>query len=149
MKFRSKALSLLAITTALMLPWPGAHADVPPTALGIRYTGTDFEGFQSFELQWNAVPHTKYLLQQGTFGDTPGLNGGDMVWKTIDAVTPTNDAGVTEVRVHAGDSRDAFGALRPLFYRLVLPSKHSRNHNKSSVTCNDSNLSFLQFQTLG
>lgn len=142
MKFRSKALSLLAITTALMLPWPGAHADVPPTALGIRYTGTDFEGFQSFELQWNAVPHTKYLLQQGTFGDTPGLNGGDLVWKTIDALTPTNDAGVTEVRVHAGDSRDAFGALRPLFYRLVLPQPEILDVQPTFVDAGDSNATF-------
>src|SRR6267143_6953063 len=69
------------------------HADAPATTLNIRYTGTDFEGRQTMQLTWDAISNATYLVQSGNFGDTPGLSGGDMVWKTTDAITPTDSLG--------------------------------------------------------
>jgi hypothetical protein len=48
-------------------------------------------------LEWTAVSNATYRIQGGNFGDTPGLNGGDMVWKTIDVVTPQTSAATYRV----------------------------------------------------
>ena len=84
-----RARVLIAAISLVFLAFTGGtFADSPPTRVSIRPAGTS-----DFTLEWNAVPDASYKIQGGNFGDTPGLNGGDMIWKTIDLVTPSNNVG--------------------------------------------------------
>src|SRR6185503_7865714 len=94
-----------------------ALAEAPPTPISIR-AETSAESGLVFVLEWDAVPNSTYLIQAGNFGDTPGLNGGDMVWKTIDAITPSGNQGVfklTPEKVEAGSEQ----IRRAQFFQLV------------------------------
>jgi len=78
-----------------------------PTTGTIRFKGTDFEGRQNFQLDWNAEVAGNYLVQSAD--DLSSSNG----WQTIDSVTSSN-AGPVRWSVP-----EVLSAQR--FYRLVLP----------------------------
>ncbi len=103
--------TLIALTAlaATLSPTFSLKAEAPPTALHVRYTGTDFEGRQSFQLEWTALSNSTYLVQSAT-----DLTG-PVAWETIDAVTPTNGAGQYEIKSRSIPENSAE------FFRLVLP----------------------------
>src|SRR5438045_7783764 len=89
-----RARVLFATMSLVFLAFAGGtSADSPPTRVSIRPAGTS-----DFTLEWNAVPYAIYKIQGGNFGDTPGLNGGDMLWRTIDLVTSSNNVGSYRVQ---------------------------------------------------
>src|SRR5580765_2690993 len=69
-----------------LTPVACVRGDAPATSLTIRSTGTDFEGRQTFQLQWVAVSNATYIVQQ-----LNNLSPGEP-WVAIDKVTPTDKA---------------------------------------------------------
>src|ERR1041385_4659484 len=107
-------LHLLVFFTIQFLPLI-VSADAPPATIAISIQPSDEPGQQVFLLQWPAASNTTYLVQAGSFGDTPGL-----AWQTIDTVTPTGNLGVFKVtpeKVEAGSEV----IRRAKFYRVLLP----------------------------
>ncbi|MEK7781066.1 MAG: DUF6531 domain-containing protein [Verrucomicrobiota bacterium] len=108
---RRSSLPLLGALLGLALSFGGdLRADPAPTILTLSHTGTDFEGFQAFELEWNAVSNATYRVQVST-----NLEAGS--WGTVDLVTPTGNLGSyknlrTHQRLHLN---------LHLYSRLVLP----------------------------
>lgn len=80
------------------------------TSLTMHPRGTDPEGFQKFELQWNAISNATYAVQIST-----NLESGS--WETIDLVTPAGDVGSYKVP----PSIRGVIVDKKLFSRLVLP----------------------------
>ncbi|HWX23148.1 MAG TPA: DUF6531 domain-containing protein [Candidatus Binatia bacterium] len=117
--FHQRLIPLFLLTLlAFCAPRP-AGADAPPTTLGIRFTGTDFEGRQSFQLQWNALANATYLVQT-----TSNLTSS-AAWQTLDTVTPGDSNGLYQIQVVA---TDALGnPSPPAYYRLVLPQMQLLN----------------------
>ncbi len=104
------ALAGLALTlTLVLLPAPSLRAGASGASGTIRYTGNDFEGRQSFQYEWTALSNATYLVQSATDLTSPDA------WQTVDAVTPTNDAGQYEIKGRSIPENSAE------FFRLVLP----------------------------
>ena len=97
--FLSAFLSLLLGT--------GALATRAETLADIHYVGTDIEGRQNFQLEWNANVSGTYLVQSAD--DLSSSNN----WKTVDAVESRN---IGPIRWMAPESLRA-----QKFYRLVVP----------------------------
>lgn len=93
----------------MLIPTFALRAETTPTALGIRYNGTDFEGRQSFQLEWTALSNSTYLVQSATDLTSP------VGWETLDAVTPTSGLGKYEIKGRSIPENSA------QFFRLVLP----------------------------
>ena len=106
--FRSNrpCLALLALILAAV-PALGVRAAGTATTATIRYTGTDFEGRQNFQLEWNADSSGTYLVQSAD--DLSASNN----WQTVDAVTSSNAGPVKWMAPEVLRSQK--------YYRLVLP----------------------------
>jgi YD repeat-containing protein len=99
-------LALLALVLAAA-PALGVRAAGTPTTTTIRYTGTDFEGRQNFQLEWNADSSGNYLVQSA---DVLSASNN---WQTVDSVTASNAGPVKWMAPEVLRSQK--------FYRLVLP----------------------------
>src|SRR3954470_23318238 len=96
---RGNLLERWVVTLGLILaPIAGLRADAPATSLTIRYTGTDFEGRQTFQLEWAAISNAAYVVLQ-----LNSLPPGE-TWVPIDTVVPTDNAGSYQFAVTATDS---------------------------------------------
>ena len=115
-RFLQVSSTALIFLTALNL-----QADAPPATVRIQSSGVDVEGLPTFRLEWNAAPNTTYFVQSGSFGDTAGLNGNDMVWTTIDIIRPEGVLGAYQLRAKRSEAENTIGG-RSAFFRLVLPS---------------------------
>src|ERR1043165_892115 len=114
---RIAAVSIFILTFS-----SGVSADPPLTRVSIRPdASSDGAAVSGFTLEWNAVPDASYKIQGGNFGDTPGLSGGDMIWKTIDLVTPSNNVGSYRVQIPVVPAGLPGVGPPSAFYRLVLP----------------------------
>jgi YD repeat-containing protein len=100
---------LTALAAATLLLVPDGRADAPPTSLQLRYTGTDFEGRRSIQLEWSALSNANYLVQSAVDLTAP------VAWKTVDVVKPTNSVGQYEIKGRSIPENSVE------FFRLVLP----------------------------
>jgi len=102
---RLRAPLIALVVTAI--PFTSAPAAGTATMATIRYTGTDFEGRQNFQLTWNADASGTYLVQSAD-----DLSSGNS-WQTIDTVTSANAGPVKWMAPEVLRTQK--------FYRLVLP----------------------------
>ncbi len=85
------------------------RADAPPTKLNLRYTGKDFEGRQTFQLEWDAISNATYRIQRS------GSIAPGVPWETVDLVTPVGGTGQREIKGRSIPENSVE------FFRLVLP----------------------------
>lgn len=100
---------LLALVAAIWLAGSADESLAAGTADNptIRYNGTDFEGRQNFQLQWDASGGGTYLVQSAD--DLSASNG----WQTVDSVTTSSNGPVKWMAPEVLQSQR--------FYRLILP----------------------------
>ena len=106
--FKTLAAGFSALVLAALLVTASGSSRAA-TSTTIRYNGHDFEGRQSFQIEWPAFSNATYLVQSAT-----DLAAAD-AWQTMDLVTPTNEAGQYDVKA---------GGTAAEFFRLVLPQPH-------------------------
>src|SRR4051812_32412964 len=105
----SCAFTMLIALAVMLLSTLSLRAEAPPTALHVSYSGTDFEGRKSFQLEWTALSNAMYLVQSAADLTSP------VAWKTLDAVTPTNGVGQYEIKGRSIPENSVE------FFRLILP----------------------------
>ena len=104
----SKALAGLLLTLVLAMVPARLRADATSVRTHIKWTSTGWESHQSFQLEWPARSNATYLVQSAT-------NLASGTWQTIDVVTPTNGAGILEIKGRSIPENSVE------FFRLVLP----------------------------
>jgi len=100
-----------SLTILVLLSAARALADAPPPLAVIRATGTNFEGRQSYRLEWEAAPGTWYRLEART-----GFESNTM-WQPLDVVPTMATAGVYSV---SADQATADAAPQQ-FFRVLAP----------------------------
>jgi YD repeat-containing protein len=118
----SSTFTALTALAALLLSIPIALAAAPPTALRVTGGSPDFEGRQTFELQWTALSNATYLVQFATDLTPP------VAWDTVDIVTPTNGVGQFEIKGRSIPENSVE------FFRLVLPQPQISSVEPAIVT---------------